>query len=50
MKDEFSVNELEPERNTSEVVEETTQVQYTEGSDAAYLNQEAKTIDEKKDR
>ena len=48
MKDEFSVNELEPERNTSEVVEETTQVQYTEGSDAAYLNQEAKTIDEKK--
>lgn len=48
MKDEFSVNELEPERNTSEVVEETTQVEYTEGSDAAYLNQEAKSIDDKK--
>lgn len=48
MKDEFSVNELEPERNNNEVVEETTKVQYTEGSDAAYLNQEAKSIDEKK--
>lgn len=47
-KDEFSVNELEPERNTSEVVEETTQVEYTEGSDAAYLNQGAKALDEKK--
>lgn len=47
-KDEFSVNELEPERNTSEVVEETTQVEYTEGSDAAYLNQGAKVLDEKK--
>lgn len=47
-KDEFSVNELEPERKTSEVVEETTQVEYTEGSDAAYLNQGAKALDEKK--
>ena len=47
-KDEFSVNELEPERNTGEVVEETTQVEYTEGSDAAYLNQGAKALDEKK--
>ena len=32
-KDEFSVNELEPERNTNEVVEETTQMEYTEGSE-----------------
>ena len=47
-KDEFSVNELEPERNTNEVVEETTQMEYTEGSDAAYLNQGAMAIDEKK--
>jgi hypothetical protein len=47
-KDEFSVNELEPERNTNEVVEDTTQMEYTEGSDAAYLNQGAIAIDEKK--
>ncbi len=47
-KDEFSVNELEPERNTNEVVEETTQIEYTEGSDAAYLNQGAMVIDDKK--
>ena len=47
-KDEFSVNELEPERNTEEVVEETTQIEYTEGSDAAYLNQGAKAMDDKK--
>ena len=47
-KDEFSVNELEPERNTNEVVEDATQMEYTEGSDAAYLNQGAIAIDEKK--
>lgn len=44
--DEFSVNELEPERNTP-VQEDTTQMEYKEGSDASYLNQEAQVLDSK---
>ena len=46
-KDEFSVNELEPERKT-DVSEDTTHIEYKEGSDASYLNHEAQILEEKK--
>ncbi len=49
MKDEFSVNELEPVRDTTEEVVETTQSVSDEVvSDAALLNQEAAILEEKK--
>lgn len=46
-KDEFSVNELEPERNTLEVTE-TTQSNNERLNDAALLNQEAEALETKK--
>ncbi len=49
MKDEFSVNELEPVRDATEEVVETTQnISNEVVSDAALLNQEAANLEEKK--